>query len=598
MKIAILAAYVLMLATGIAAAQSNQNVLVVANEASSGSVQIANYYARKHSIPAEQVLLIRAPVEDEIDRHTYQRQIESPIAAWLSAHAAQDRILYIVLTKDVPLRIAGTSGRTGTVGSVDSELTLLYRRMLGLAVPVAGALPNPYFGGSMGSPFKRFTHDVADIYLVTRLDAFTVAEAMALVDRAASPTKDGEIVLDQRGTGLDKTGDKWLEQAAEALRARGFGRVLLDRTTDVVTGQANVVGYYSWGSNDPSFRQRRIGFAFVPGAIAAMFVSSDGRTFHEPPAEWTLGDWKKPASFYAGSPQSLTGDLIREGVTGVAGHVAEPDLGGTVRPFILFPAYISGLNLAEAFYVAMPYLSWQTVVVGDPLCAPFRTAAIPSQEIDKGVDPATELPALFSTRRMAVMVKSGVRPDVAILLLKADARFGASDIAGARAAFEAALKADPTRLDTARRIAMIDEQEGRYEQATEGYQRLLKQAPNDVPSLNNLAYLLATRLNQPKEALEPAERAHRLAPQVASVVDTVAWVRHLTGDDQKALVLMEAALKLETQDPEIRVHAAAIYAALGNAAAAERHLTEAVRLAPVLASRQDVRDLRAQLRKK
>src|SRR5439155_18053932 len=203
---------------------------------------------------------------------TYQRQIESPIAAWLSAHAAQDRILYIVLTKDVPLRIAGTGGRTGTVGSVDSELTLLYRRMLGLVVPVAGALPNPYFGGSTGSPFKRFTHDVADMYLVTRLDAFTVAEAMALVDRAASPTKDGEIVLDQRGTGLDKTGDKWLEQAAEAIRARGFERVLLDRTTDVVTGQANVLGSYSCGSNDPSFRLRRIGSAFVTGSSAAMFL--------------------------------------------------------------------------------------------------------------------------------------------------------------------------------------------------------------------------------------------------------------------------------------------------------------------------------------
>src|SRR5438034_5177082 len=119
MKIAPLTACILILATGVARAQSSQNVLVVANEASSGSVQIANYYAGKHSLPPEQVLLIRAPVEDEIERRTYQRQIEGPIAAWLNAHAAQDRILYIVLTKDVPLRITGTGGRTGTVSSVD-----------------------------------------------------------------------------------------------------------------------------------------------------------------------------------------------------------------------------------------------------------------------------------------------------------------------------------------------------------------------------------------------------------------------------------------------------------------------------------------------
>jgi uncharacterized protein (TIGR03790 family) len=589
----------LLLVAGDARAQSGQNVLVVANEMSGGSVQVANHYARRHSLAADQVLLVRAPVQDEIDRRAYQRQIEAPIANWLAAHAAQDRILYIVLTKDVPLRITGTAGRTGTVASVDSELTLLYRRMLGIPVAVPGALPNPYFGGAApGGTLKRFTHEVADIYLVTRLDAFTVAEALALVDRAAAPAKEGEIVLDQKGTGLDKTGDRWLEQAAEALRARGFERVSLDRTTDVVTGKANVLGYYSWGSNDPSFRQRRIGFSFVPGAIAGMFVSTDARTFREPPADWTIGDWKKPGSFYAGSPQALTGDLVREGVTGVAGHVAEPDLGGTVRPFLLFPAYVSGLNLAESFYVAMPYLSWQNVVVGDPLCAPFRSAPIPSQEIDKGLDPATELPALFSTRRMAVLVKSGVRPDAATHLLKGDAKLAAGDHAGARAAFEAALKADPTQIDVERRIPMIDDQQGRYEQAVEGYQRLLKRAPNDVASLNNLAYILAARLNRPKDALEPAERAQRLAPRAGSVVDTVAWIRHLTGEDQKAALLIDDAVKLEPDDAELRVHAAAIYAALGNEAVADRHLGEAVRLAPALATREDVRNLRAQLRKK
>ena len=69
--------------------------------------------------------------------------------------------------------------------------------------------------------------------------------------------------------------------------------------------------------------------------------------------------------------QSLIADLVRDGVTGVAGYVGEPFLDGTIRPDILFPAYVGGLNLIEAYYAAMPYLSWQTVIVGDPLCAPF-----------------------------------------------------------------------------------------------------------------------------------------------------------------------------------------------------------------------------------
>jgi hypothetical protein len=34
----------------------------------------------------------------------------------------------------------------------------------------------------------------------------------------------------------------------------------------------------------------------------------------------------------------------------------------------LFPAYFHGRNLAESYSVAIPGLSWQNIVVGDPLC--------------------------------------------------------------------------------------------------------------------------------------------------------------------------------------------------------------------------------------
>src|SRR4030095_4752746 len=87
------------------------------------------------------------------------------------------------------------------------------------------------------------------------------------------------------------------------------------------------------------------------------------------------------------------------GLGGGAASGAEPYLNATIRPQVLFPAYLSGFNLAESFYLAMPYVSWQTVVIGDPLCAPFRKTAVATDEIDGGIDPATELPKLFSARR-------------------------------------------------------------------------------------------------------------------------------------------------------------------------------------------------------
>ena len=57
---------------------------------------------------------------------------------------------------------------------------------------------------------------------------------------------------------------------------------------------------------------------------------------------------------FAGSSQSLSGDLVRSGATGVAGQVAEPYLDGAIRPDILFPVVHFGFNLAEAFYLRPP----------------------------------------------------------------------------------------------------------------------------------------------------------------------------------------------------------------------------------------------------
>src|SRR5262249_3878715 len=141
----------------------------------------------------------------------YARQIENPIRAWLVKHDAQDRILYIVLTSGVPLIISGTVGPSGTTSSVDSELTLLYRRMTGALVPVNGPVENPYFAANADTAFVPFSHATFDIYLVTRLDGFAAQDATALVDRSLAAARDGSIVMVRRATLHPTTTDQWLD---------------------------------------------------------------------------------------------------------------------------------------------------------------------------------------------------------------------------------------------------------------------------------------------------------------------------------------------------------------------------------------------------
>lgn len=587
-------AALILFAASAASAQTGRNVLVVANGTSDASQRIAQYYAGKRGVPHDQILQIRAPVAEEIDRATYLNSIETPIASWLAAHAAQDRILYIVLTKDVPLRIAGTAGRDGSVAAVDSELSLLYRKMAGRPAPIAGKVENPFFVATPApGALRHFSHRIADIYLVTRLDAFTESEATALVDRAMTPAHTGKIVLDEKGTGTDRVGDQWLERTAEAVGALGHGSdVVLERTTAVAKRELGVLGYYSWGSNDPAIRSRRTGMAFVPGAIGAMFVSSDARTFHAPPDDWQLGDWNVRSSYFGGSPQSLTGDLIREGVTGAAGHVAEPYLDATIRPYVLFPAYLSGLNLAEAFYSAMPYLSWQTVVIGDPLCAVAAAPPLAGEDIEPPIDMATELPRFFADRALQGLTASGVARPAAAAFVKGQARLAKGDRAGGRAALKQALQLDPRLTVADEVLAMLDAADHRYDSEVEHYRRILQAKPQNVVALNNLAFTLATRVSKPSDALPFAERAAALAPQDPSVLDTAGWVAHLAGDDRRADGYLARARQSPGAPVDVWIHSAAVHAALGDRATAQRELDTALKGDPAASGRDDVKELK------
>jgi uncharacterized protein (TIGR03790 family) len=582
-----------------AAAQSAANVLLVINDSSQASRTIGEYYMRKRDIPAANICRVTVGSDDGIGRADYERLIQQPITRCITSTAAQDRILYIVLTKGVPLRVHGTGGRDGTVSSVDSELAILYRRHTGVAVPIAGPIANPYFAGNqqLASPTSSrvFTHDQADIYLVTRLDGFSVPDVLALIDRSMAPVKEGRILLDGRSS-WQATGNVWLRTAADTLKGMGVGdRVEFDEGAKVISDARGVLGYYSWGSNDPAIKARTPNVTFVPGALAAMFVSTDARTFTEPPAGWKIGSTDKPETFYAGSPQSLIGDLIRAGVTATAGHVAEPFLDATIRPDILFPAYMAGANVAEAFYLAMPYVSWQTVVIGDPLCAPFRPAAFPAETFDRGIDPVTELPVLFGARRLKFLEANPVKRDALTALLRYEARMGRGNVSGAREAAEQAVAVDPHLTAAHIILAMEYQADGLLDKAIEHYRALISYLPNQVVALNNLAYILAVDKNLPLEGLPLAERAHAIAPKDPMMLDTLAWIQHLLKRDTEAVRSIQEAVAAAPGLAELRWHAAVIFAAVSDPGRALTELDAAVKINPKVADEGEIRKLRERL---
>jgi uncharacterized protein (TIGR03790 family) len=593
----LLTALIIIAPAAAAMAQSAENVAVVINDLSPDSQRIGEHYARTRGVPPSNVLRIQTTPNDSIERDTYVRTIERPLGRAITRAALQDRLLFIVLTKGVPLRIVGTAGLQGSSASVDSELTLLYRRLTGQAVPPDGAIDNPYFLGTHELREARpFSHREHDIYLVTRLDAFTVDEALALVDRAQTPRAQGQIILDQRADPpASEIGDEWLQLAARRLTAQGHEqRVLLETTPKAVRGVDAVVGLYSWGAADPEHRTRVTGMKFVPGAIAANLASLDARTFRLPPAAWQPTASVDRAAWFEGSGDALIGDLIREGVTGVSGQVGEAFRRGAVRPEILFPAYVAGFTLAEAFYLALPTLSWQAVVVGDPLAAPFGGRRLTRGELEEDIDGTTGLPGAFSRRRIATLAATNRDVPAAALspVVRALALLDNDDKAGAGRALAEAIKLAPRLPNWLVSLASLQEQAGEYAAAVATYQDVVSLQPGNVVALNNAAYALAVYLGKPAEALPLANRAVSLAPRVGTIIDTLAWTEHLLGEHAVAAKLLADAIRLEPRQAEIRLHAAIVYAALKQWDRADAELKEALRLDPGLETREEVRRLR------
>jgi len=388
------------------------HVLVIRNLNSSVSQAVANDYMARRG--ASHVLDLRVQdaaesiVNETILFPEFQKSIEKPLKAYLAGHPGID---FILLTKGIPIRLDSSQGVSV---SLDSYLASMDYDSLPGAIRITTSYryhsfdPLGYYGTGWSNRFwnsrKRFSHAEFGGYLVTRLDGYSQADAIALTTRSlaaeaamqAGKSPTGKFLLDEDpdfGQGLpglqpfsilasdpphrdtafvsgeSDYGD-WntdLALAADTLRAHAFP-YLLD-TTWTFQGHLNgLMGYASWGSNDHHFSQDAYAtLGFDPGGIAETAVSTSARSF---------------IPFDDGG-QSRVADLIQGGVTGVKGYVNEPLIQAIASPSILFGRYTEGWTLAESFYAASNLVGWEDIIIGDPIARAYPSAdpydADPSQ---------------------------------------------------------------------------------------------------------------------------------------------------------------------------------------------------------------------------
>lgn len=99
--------------------------------------------------------------------------------------------------------------------------------------------------------------------------------------------------------------------------------------------------------------------------------------------------------------------------------------------------------------------------------------------------------------------------------------------------------------------AMQLQGEGKRREAIARYEQLLQRDADNVVAMNNLALLYGP---DDKRALPMAQKAARLAPQSAAVLDTYGWLLLKSGDAKGAVEILEKAAELAPEIKEIATH--------------------------------------------
>lgn len=317
-------------------------------------------------------------------------------------------------------------------------------------------LPVPGAGGQIWrtTPSGTAGTTPGDIYLVCRLDGLTTADVFASIDRAQNLTlnldtaiaildeanadgvqntsdadgeldNDGPTAYTNAGDDYEQTRDllvsdtRWLGANIRYNQFAGAAQFLVGPLTDygpgnglITTGPIALLA--SYGANHAGVPAAAAttyagSFTYAPGAVFNTIESYNGRAFG--------GLGTGPVA------QEQLSDFLAAGGTFGIGNVQEPfsisvgDNLAIVRNF-----FLGNMSWGEAAYTALPVISWQQIVVGDPLARIRRT----KEDINAdGINSIEDLYRWYEQPASRVdLNRSGAADNTDALLLAASLRSG------------------------------------------------------------------------------------------------------------------------------------------------------------------------------
>ncbi|MBN2720717.1 MAG: tetratricopeptide repeat protein [Proteobacteria bacterium] len=128
---------------------------------------------------------------------------------------------------------------------------------------------------------------------------------------------------------------------------------------------------------------------------------------------------------------------------------------------------------------------------------------------------------------------------------------------------EEGLKIAPGDTGLLYQMGITYDQSGRFDLAEKILERLLETDPDHADALNYLGYSWADRGLRLEKALEMIEKALRLRPDAAYIVDSLGWVHYRMGHYEEALKHLLVAVEKMGDDPTVLDHLGDTYEKLG-----------------------------------
>lgn len=334
------------------------NTLVVVNRRSPLSRRIADYYCRKRSIPAINVVHTSVPRVHDLDFAVFEERIRQPILHHLDKYDLRDQIGYIVFCGDFPYRV----WKDKEVQDGNSLCAVMFYGYHNSPPPCS--LPvearSRYYRKGWGFPRWEGFRQIP-CFITALLTGWSDDQAKWLIDRsvAADAAAPSGTVYFVHTPDFDRN-KRWTE-FEEAARQIEFSRspvqtqIISDRE---LQGKHDVVGYMLGAYNPKKLASNR----FLPGALGDHFTSWGGY-------------------LYDSSWQMSVLDWISNGCVGTYGTTMEPcSYRQKFAEPQLFAWYVRGYTMGESYCMAISH-PYQGVLVGDPLCAPYAVPPVIEAEL-------------------------------------------------------------------------------------------------------------------------------------------------------------------------------------------------------------------------